>query len=229
MAKKDKDAKALKASKTKKSEKDEKPVKKGFPAKGFPAKKGAKKKRKALPTWQAPADFKPHFLLVQFKTERDGLLGTQVKATRFQGRFDRDADDKKKFDLGAYDPMTLLGIAARVSGVTYKASNDKKMPTAPKERDGLKGANRLPPGTVFQVLIRVGKKKEGNVLTAGVKEIWQAVLSEKTGRMKLVSLDKKDPAYRLIRKAKNFLPAAFVNVQMPPKRSRRKTEESDED
>lgn len=220
---------ATKPTKKSKEKSEEKPEKKGFPAKkGFPPKKGgAAKKKKALPTWQAPADFKPHFLLVQFKTEKDGLIATNVKATRYQGRFDREAEDKKKFNLGSYDPVTLMGIAARLAAVTYKASNEKKMPILPKERVALKGSNRLPANTTFQVLMRIGRKKEGNILTGGIKEIWQAVTSEKSGRAKLVSLDKKDPAYRQIRKVRAFLPAAFVAVQMPPKRRNKRSSDDD--
>lgn len=230
-SKKDKKASKSEEAKTKKSKKgaeESKPKKKGFPiAKGDGAKK--KKKKKPIPTFTAPADFKPHFLLLQFKTEKDSLIATNVKATRYQGRFDREADDKKKFNLGAYDPTTLMALAARVAAVTYKASNDKKMPVEPKEREGLKGSNRLPPSTTFQVLLRIGRKKEGNVLTGGVKGIWQAVENKKTGRLKLQELEKTDPAYRLIRKVRAFLPAAFTQVQMPPKRSRKKADEDSED
>jgi hypothetical protein len=225
MAKIDKSSKDKKNKKAKSSAEDA-PKKKGFP----PKKNGAKKaKRKPLPSFKAPEGFKPHFLLVQFKTEADGLLATQIKATRYHGRFDREADDKKKFDLGSYDSATLLGIAARISGVTYKATNDKKFPATPKERVGFKGAARLPAKAIFQVLIRVGRKSADNSLTAGVKQVWQAVLSTKTGRQKLEELEKTDVAYRAIRKASRFLPAAFSNVQAPPKRTRGKKSEDDEE
>lgn len=192
--------------------------------------KGAKAKKKPLPTYKAPADFKPHFLLVQFRTEADGLIATQIKATRYRGRFDRDAEDKKKADLATYDPATLTGIASRLSAVTYKATNDKKFPSSLKERKEWKGAARLPAKTTFQLLMRVGRKSADGSLTAGVKQVWQAVLSEKTGRVKLAQLEKTDVCYRAIRKASRILPAAFTNVQMPPKRTRgsRKTEEDAE-
>lgn len=208
-----------------KSTDDEKPKKK-FPPKGTGTKK---KKKKPLPQFTAPADFKPHFLLIQVRTEADGLIGTQVKATRYQGRFDRDADDKKKFDLGSYDAATLVGIAARIGGVTYKATNEKKFPVDPKEREAFKGAARLPAKTVFQVLVRVGKRSADNTLTAGVKQVWQLVLSKKTGRMKLAELPKTDVCYRALRKASRFLPAAFSSVQMPPKRSRKKADEAEDE
>lgn len=203
------------------------PARRGFPAR----KPGAApaRKRKPLPTFKAPADFKPHFLLLQITTEADGLIGTKIKAVRYVGRFDRDVEDKKKFDMATYDMQTVVGIAARLGGVTYKATNDKKFPVSPKEREGFKGAARLPAKTTFQVLIRVGRKAADNSLTAGVKQVWQALTSAKTGRQMLKELEKTDVCYRAIRKASRFLPAAFVNVQMPPKRTRGWKPESEDD
>jgi hypothetical protein len=207
-----------------KAEAKGKPAKKGFPAKKDGAAK-TKSKRKPLATYKAPADFKPHFLLVQVRTEKDGLLGGDIKATRYQGKFDREAADKKKFDLGSYDNKTLIGIQARLASVTYKANAEKKYPVSPKERDGLKGSMRLPAGTVFQVLLRVGKKAADQSLTAGVKGVFQAVENPKTGRLGLKELDKKDPCYRALRKSSRIMPAAFKEVLMPPKRTRGKVEE----
>lgn len=202
------------------------------PAKA-PAKRGAgttARKRKPLPQFKAPADFKPHFLLVQMRTEADGLVGANLDAVRYQGRFDRDADDRKKFVMSTYDSATLIGIAARIGGVTYKATNDKKLPALPKQRDGVKGSNRLPAKTQFQILLRVGRRSADNTLTTSVKTIWQVVVSTETKKSRLVELQKTDPAYRMIRKASRFLPAAFANVQMPPKRQRgRKVETDDEE
>lgn len=185
--------------------------------KSAPAK--AKSSKKPLPTYKAPADFKPHFLLVQVTTEKDGLIGGNVKATRYQGRFDREAPEKKKVDLSTYDPATLLGITARLSAVTFKANAEKKFSEDPKARMTTKGSMRLPASTTFQILIRVGKKSADNTLTAGVKGIWQGVVNKK-GQKKLAELDKKDPAYRAFRKSSRILPAAFKAVQIPPKRQR---------
>jgi hypothetical protein len=226
---KTKDKKGKKDKKGGKASAVEQKVKKGFPPKKADGKSAKKAKKKPLPTFKAPEDFKPHFLLVQFKTEADGLIGTQVKATRYQGRFDREADDKKKADLGSYDPATLLGVAARIAGVTYKATNDKKFPTDVKERASFKGAARLPAKTMFQVLLRIGRKSADNSLTAGVKQVWQAVTSAKTGRLKLQELEKTDVCYRAIRKSSRFLPAAFVAVQAPPKRTRGNRKDEDEE
>lgn len=221
------------------------PAKKIIAKKGVPAKKGAappkkpnpfarkpgsppKAPRKPIPTFQAPADFKPHFLLIQAKTEADGLFGSQVVATRYQGKFAWDADDKKKADMAGspakpgYDPITVVGIMARIASKTFKATNDKKFSKIPSKRDGVKGAHRLPPNTAFYILMRVGRRVADNVLTAGVRTIWQPVKSEKTGRIIKKELEKTDPAYRMIRGANRILPAAFVNVQIPPKRSRKR-------
>lgn len=206
------------------------PVKRGFPAKKTGAAGAKRPARKPLPIFKAPADFKPHFLLVQFVTEKDGLIASTVKATRYMGRFDREADDKKKFDLGAYDSKTLIGIAARLASVSFRANADKKFPVSPAERATVKGGHRLPASTQFQVLMRVGKKSADQSITAGIKQVWQVVQSAKTGRQALKELEKTDPAYRTIRKASRILPAAFKEVLMPPKRTRRtKADEQEEE
>lgn len=192
-------------------------AKAGGKAKGS---KAAPKKAKAtLPTWKAPDDFKPHFLEVVVKTEKDGLLGSAIKATRYQGRYDPQVDDKKKADLGSYDPATLQGILARISATTY-ATN---------------AAKRLPANTTFKILLRVGKKVDKNakgqptILTAAFKNIWMGVLQD-SGRVKAKELDKKDPNYRKFRKSSRILPAAFKDVLMPPKRVRgKKVDENAED
>lgn len=210
-----------------------KPVaaKKGFPArKGFPAKKEGgpartAPKRKPLPTYKAPADFKPHFLLISVLTEKDGLLASSIKAIRYQGRFDREVEDKKKFDMSNYDPVTLIGIQARLAAVTYKTNAEKKFPEMPSARKDLKGAHRLPASAGFQILVRVGKKAADQSLTTSVKQIWQQLKSPKTGRVGLKELEKTDPAYRAIRKVSRLMPAAFKNVLMPPKRGRKQVEE----
>lgn len=202
------------------------PAKKGFPARkpgSAPA-----RKRKPLPTYKAPADFKPHFILVQVATERDGLLGSKIKAVRYQGRFDREADDKKKFDMSAYDWPTIVGIQSRLSALVYKTTNDKKYDTVPKKREGVKGAHRLPASTIFQLLIRVGRKSADNTLTARVGTVFQ-IVELASGRKAPKELTKTDPAARMFKRVNRFLPAAFINVQMPPKRTRGRKVESEDD
>jgi hypothetical protein len=193
-------------------------------------KKGtAKPARKPLPTFDAPADFKSHFLEVSLRTEKDGLLASSIKATRYQGRFDPNAEDKKKADLGSYDPSTLIGIQARFAAVTFKATNDKKYPVEVKGRTEVKGAMRLPANTAFKILLRVNRKAADGSISVLIKNIQQGVKNLKTGRIAAVDLDKKDPVYRAFRKASRILPAAFKNVLMPPKKVRGKKVEADEE
>jgi len=175
--------------------------------------------RAPLPLYKAPADFKPYFALVQVTTEKDGLIATKVQAVRYQGRFDRDVEDKKKFNMAFYDRDTIMGIATRLAAVTYKASNDKKLPASIKARAAIKGGYRLPASTTFQLLMRAGKKTADESLTCRVTKIWQ-MCSTKSSRIVPVELEKTDPAYRALRKASRILPAAFTNTQLPPKRTR---------
>ncbi len=225
--------------------------------KGFPAKKtgtaraagGAKKPglRPGQFVFQAPADFKPHFLEVLVRTEKDGLLSHQIKATRYVGKYNPQAEDKKKFDLGAYDSKTLIGIMARLSAKTFKTNGQKIMPQGIKERNvttkvrnaagesrdkfTFGSGYRLPANSTFSILLRVGASKvKGNILTVGLKHVEQSVKIEKSGVKKVVRrvLDKKDPAYRMIAGAKRFLPAAFQEVLLPPKRTRGANKPKDE-
>lgn len=179
--------------------------------------KGSKaKKKKAIPTWQAPDDFKPHFLEVLVKTDKDGLLSNAIKATRYQGRYDPQADDKKKFDLASYDMPTTLGLLSRLSMTTYTTS----------------AAKRLPAKTTYKILLRITKKSKDGSLGVAFKEISIGQKSAKTGRVKAVALDKKDPQYRLFRKSNRILPGAFKDVLMPPKKvrgvSKKKAEDDEE-
>lgn len=214
-------------------------AKKGFPAKkagAGVARKTARPAKKPLPTWQAPADFKPHFLEIGVRTDKDGLLGSAIKATRYQGRYDPDAEDKKKFDVGGYDMATLVGVQARLAGVTFRANADRKYPSGIKERNAVetfktaegekkqrlvfRAAHRLPANTTFRILLRINKKSADGTISIVFKHVEQLVKSVKSGNLSPVLLDKKDPVYRAFRKANRILPAAFKNVLMPPKRTR---------
>lgn len=175
---------------------------------------GKAKKKNALPVFKAPEDFKPHFVTVLMKVEKDGLLSSSAKMTRYQGRYDPNADDKKKFDVATYDQKTVQGVLSRFSMTTF-ATN---------------AAKRLPAGAVFQALLRVNRKSADGSLSVLFKGLEKAEKSQKTGRIKMVELDKKDPIYRKFRKAARILPAAFKEVLMPPKRTRgaNKKEQDDE-
>ena len=225
MLKKKVAAKEVPATKKKAKPAAEAPAKKVVPGKKkvAPARAGAAKKRKVL-TFSAPADFKPHFLLVEINTEKDGLIGGNVKATRYQGRFDPQADEKKKFDLGSYDQDTLRAITARLAAITFKTNAERIFPDDPAARAEIKGAHRLPKATTFHALLRIGKRAADNSLTVSIRTIYQRVTKKnaKTGKVgtRSVELPKTDPVSRLIRRAGRIMPAAFQNVLLPPKRTR---------
>lgn len=166
------------------------------------------------------------------RTEADGLLASAIKGVRVNGRYDLEdpasIEDKKKFDMAAYDPQTLIGIQARLAGPTFKATNDKKYPVEVKGRTEVKGAMRLPANTTFRLVLRVNRKSADGSLAILCKQILQAVKSPK-GVVKAVPLDKKDPVYRALRKSLRTMPAAFKNVQMPPAKRRAKKSEDDGD
>jgi hypothetical protein len=205
--------KAGKSDKAKKDNKELTPLEKARIARAEgKGKTKAKSKKNALPIFKAPEDFKPHFMTVLMRVEKDGLLSSSVKATRYQGRYDPEADDKKKFDVMSYDPKTVLGVLSRFSMVTY-ATN---------------AAKRLPAGAVYQVLLRVNRKSADNSLSVLFKGLEVAQKSAKTGRTKMVEIDKKDPVYRKFRKAARLLPSAFKEVLMPPKRTRGANKKDDE-
>lgn len=151
--------------------------------------------------------------MVYVKTDKDGLLSNNIKAIRYAGRYDPDAPDKKKFDLATYDVPTLMGILGRLSGATYITNPEK----------------RLPKNRVFSLQLRVIRKAKDNSLGVSFKSISYKEKNKK-GRIVDVELDKKDPDYRKIRKASRTLPAAFKNTINPPKRTRGKVvEKEDED
>lgn len=218
MAKKDqksekssKAAKAGKSSKKAAGDKDLSPLEKARLARA--SGKGSKaKKKNALPTFKAPEDFKPHFVTILMKVEKDGLLSSSARMTRYQGRYDPDADDKKKFDVATYDQKTVQGVLSRFSMTTFVTNV----------------AKRLPAGAVFQALLRVNRKSADGSISVLFKSLEQAQKSKKTGRVKMVALDKTDPVYRKFRKAARILPAAFKEVLMPPKRTRGQNKKADD-
>lgn len=170
------------------------------------------KKKNALPLFKAPEDFKPHFITVKMKTEKDGLLSSSIQVTRYNGRYDPNADDKKKFDVATYDQKTVNGILSRFAMVTFITNV----------------AKRIPANTVYQTLLRVNRKSADGSLSVLFKGMEVATKSAKTGKVKMVALEKTDPVYRRFRKAARILPSAFKDVQMPPKRVRGANKAKDE-
>lgn len=138
------------------------------------------------------------------KTEKDGLLSNAIKGTRYVGRYDPQAPDKKKIDLGGYDQPTLQGILARFAMTSY-ATNPVR---------------RLPANTTYKILLRVNRKAKDGSLSILFKTLTVGVKSAKTGRVVAKLLDRKEPQFRMLRKAMRIMPAAFKDVLMPPKRVR---------
>lgn len=144
----------------------------------------------------APADFEPHFVLVEYRTENDGLFGGELVADRHSSfKFKGHLEDKAKVrDMLTYDVKTALGIAARLSARTFK--------TDP--------AKRLDPNTTYVILIRVGKKAATGELTAVVKNVGHVVSGQE------FDMGKDTYQARLIRGVGRFLPEVFKEVQTPP-------------
>lgn len=168
--------------------------------------KGTKRvvKMPSYPTWTAPVDFKPHLLEIVVRTDKDGLLGPGIKVTRYRGQI--TDDPRKKWDVAEYDMQTVLGILSRLSMTTYVTNQ----------------AKRLPASTRFRIVIRVSMSKaKGNMLTCSFKEV-DRVVKLKSGKVKVVPYDKKDPIYRKFRKSARILPSAFANCLMPPKKTRQR-------
>lgn len=210
-------------------------------SKKIKGKKKAKRENNAVlyPT-KAPSDFKPHFLEVSFKTEKDGLIGSSIKAIRYQGRYDPEAEDKKKTSLESYDRITLMALLGRINAIIYKANPAKLYPSKIKERNARKtiddkeklvygGPYRLPGATAFKMLLRVNKKRDDDSIVIQLKHIQQGRKDEKSGVVKAVELDRKDPVFKMLNKGRHLLPIAFKNVLIPPKRSRGVKQQSDDE
>jgi hypothetical protein len=144
----------------------------------------------------APSDFEPHFVLVEYTTESDGLFAGDFVAIRHStARFNPHLTDKDKvIDMLTYDVKTAIGIAARLSARTFKTDPTK----------------RLDPNTTYIILIRVSKKAATGELTAVVKTVGHVINGVE------FDLDKDAPQARLIRSVGRFLPEAFKDVQAPP-------------
>lgn len=199
---------------------------------------------------KAPSDFKPHDLIVAFRTGKDGLINVDFEAVRYQGRFAEEVDDKKKSFMSAYDPKTLLALAARMNGLAFRANAVKFYPaeisdrnetevvktknkegkTVKKEKLVFRTAHRMPQSTTFRCLFRIGKKKAGDILTVSLKRMWQQIETNK-GRLKYKELEKTDPMMKLYKGAKRglILAAAFCDVQMPPKKTRGSRRKDDDE
>lgn len=207
------------------------PISKKAPAKTASA--TARPARAPLPQFEAPSDFKSHFVEVRFKTELDGLVATHMKLLHVKGRYNFEdpsqIDEKKISEVNKYSPQTVWGVASRLGGVTYKPTNDKKYDVNPAKRVAAKGSQRLPASTMFAMILRVNRRSKDGTISVLVKAVYQIAASKKSGVVKRILLTKEDPVYRLIRKCARVMPAAFTDVLMPPKRTRRRADADSEE
>ncbi|WP_391857137.1 hypothetical protein, partial [Vibrio cidicii] len=86
---------------------------------------------------------------------------------------------------------------------------------------------RLPANKTFKLVLRANKKKDTGALAVRVVSVSQDV-KLKSGVVKSVELTKLDPVARMFKRAARFLPAAFQNVQAPPKLRRGRAASSDD-
>lgn len=180
------------------------------------AKKASASKTKPI-IFKAPEGFKPHFIEVTMKTEKDGLLGGKSKAIRIKGGYnpeilrDTDQEGRKWWDIATFNPEVSAGILSRFAARTFVVN----------------AAKRLPANSSFKLLLRVSKKSADDSLNTTIK--WVKMLKEVKGKKKFVEMDKADPFARKIKSAKRFLPAAFVGTVEPPvTRGRRSKNQEDE-
>lgn len=160
--------------------------------------------------WKAPKDFTAHYLVVQVRTDKDGMFTNRIEATRYAGAYSEDAPESKKFDLGSYDIRTLMGIQARLASVTFH-------PTGRPNKAGV--SPRLIPNTTYKILYRVGVRRADNTLSVGLRTVSRLVtrVNTKTGKRRIreILLERSDPDFRKLLKSAKFLPAAFANVKQP--------------
>jgi hypothetical protein len=156
-------------------------------------KKAAAKKKKVIPIFKAPEEFKPFFAKVAVRIAKDGLF-SDIKVVRIKGS--PTNENAKTVDLNAYDPETVRKMAARYGGAAFVTNADK----------------RLPANSMISFLMRVGMKKDTGALTTAFKDFKIKGKDDKKAKL----LDKKDPIYRRARKPVRFMPAAFVNVKPFP-------------
>lgn len=177
--------------------------KSGKPGKG---KKKSAGKKKALPVFKAPAEFKPFFARMSVRIGKDGLM-SDLKVIRIKGS--PTNEEAKTVDMALHDPETLVRIAARYAGPSFIRNEGK----------------RIPANSIVSCLMRVGVKKENNQLTTAFKEFKLKNLETK----KTKTLEKSDPIYRASRKPARWMPAAFTGVKPFPSNAELKAMGKEED
>jgi hypothetical protein len=184
------------------------PAKKASATKAAPARKKATSARPPKPTWQAPADFKPAFFRFGFSTDSQALIVPEsANGERIRGRWDNE--EAKRYNLREYDVNSLMGFIARMSAAIW----------APNV------IRRITPDATWEIIVRVNKRSADGSLAVRVI----GVRIKKEGKKARWIEDKTDADLRKIRRAARWLPAAFTDVQLPPSRRSKKSEEADEE
>lgn len=184
---------------TKKSTKGSASATKGSAKDSAKGKGSAKKTKKVKRTYEAPEDFKSHFVELCIRTDDAGLFAPSIKVTAIKGRWENE--NAKRFDMLTYDPNTAMALVARLAARCF-ATNEAK---------------RLTPKSAFRIIVRASKKGDG-ILSSGVKSIAMLKKSEKSGKTSWKELtDKADTNRRKIRSVGRFLPSVFVKSLPLPK------------
>lgn len=160
-------------------------------------KKGPAKKKKALPVFKAPAEFKPFFFRAAAKIGKDGFIN-DIKMIRIKGSLKNE--NAKTVDMADWDPVTLRRFGIRYGTGTFVTNPDK----------------RLPPGMTISFAGRVSVKSSTGGLNVGLKEF--KLMDPATKKSKEIGPKSPDPQvkyYRLARKPAKFLAGAFTGMRVP--------------
>lgn len=176
------------------------PLEKARLAKKAGGKSGKKtaKKKKTLPVFKAPEEFKPFFFRAAAKIGKDGFIN-DIKMVRIKGSLTNE--NAKTVDMADWDPVTLRRFGIRYGTGTFVTNPDK----------------RLPPGMTINFAGRVSIKSATGGLNVGLKEF--KLTDPATKKSKKLEPKSPDPLvkyYRLARKPAKFLAGAFVNVKPFP-------------
>jgi hypothetical protein len=164
---------------------------------GKPGKKKASKK-KALPVFKAPEEFKPFFFRALAKIGKDGFIN-DIKLVRIKGSLKNE--NAKTVDMADWDPLTLQRFGIRYGTGTFVTNPEK----------------RLPAGQVLKFAGRVSVKSSTGGLGVSLKEF--KIMDPATKKAKDIDSKSADPYvkyYRLARKPAKFLAGAFTNVKPFP-------------
>lgn len=164
-------------------------------AKGAKGAKKTKRPARKVFTFPAPSDMKAGLFKILVVIGKDGLP-TKMTVNAYRGK--PGGATTKVLPLHVYDPETLVKVGVRLGAALWANRVDK----------------RLPPKSIFSVLLRVGKNKEGNLLS----RIRGVSMKSGEGKFKEVKreTDIGKLALRMFRKLHKVGPAAFTQLKPFP-------------